>query len=186
MDLFQSKAGTSAGFEPIALQGTYVAIHYFSETLYKQVDFWEPIPPFQCIDLGTVPSVTSLPRTNLTNLEAWDDEFCQYRIWTLDNVQLRIFEPGAVGRAFLRNIQSQPSSKMAFRNQGLNLAELCVWEDNRPAVEAVNGTGYTLYAVRILAMGFRYHVLPVSTPLISALSNNSLACTHVWCTAKGT
>ena len=185
MELYQAKAGTD-GLDPIALQGYYVAIHYFSETLYKQVDFWEPIPPFQCLSLGPIAAGASSPRTNIVNLEAWDDEFCQYRIWTLDNVQLRLFEPAAVGKAFLRNIQSQPYVTSAYTNKSLNLTEMCVWEDNRPAVECVNGSGYAVPIVRLKAEGFRYHVLPISTPIISAITQGQISCTHAWCTAKGT
>ena len=196
--LYQSKQGDGAplGFDPIALQGHYVAIHYTTELLFRQVMFWEPIPRFQAIDivaaltLGTLGVGATAPKTNLTNLDMFDDEFGQFRMWTLDNVQIRVFLPAGTLLHQLKNIQIPIGAANPLSNPSLNFTEMCVWEDNRPAVECVNGSAVALNAVRIMVEGYRYYTKPVEGDIAAKIKASiegtgpSFPVTHVWCSGR--
>jgi hypothetical protein len=184
MEHFQSKANALA-FDPIALQDHFVCIRYYQETHYRQVDFTETIFPFQCIDVGALGAGITSAKTNITNLDMFDDEFGQFRIYPLDNVQVRLFEPAGVVRGQLKNIQVQFSPMSAARNPGLNLFEIFVWKDSRPAVEVINGSAYALNATRFIAQGYRFHTIPVTPSTVARIKENALPCTTVWCSGKG-
>jgi len=182
MDLFQSKA-EEGGINPVALIDHYVWIHYNQNKILRQVDFLEPLPAFQAIDLGALAAGALTAKTNITNFDMYADEFAQFRIWTLDNVQLILYLPAGVPAGQLKTFQVPLSKFNALRNPSLNLTEICVWEDNRPAVIAINGSGIALSAVRIMAMGHHYHTVPVSAtdPVNAKIKAGIQPVTHVWC-----
>jgi hypothetical protein len=183
-DLYAFKAQVGM-FEPSVLQDQNVCIHYLQERHYRQVAFLESIPPFQCIDLGALAAGTRSPKTNIVNLEMATNEFALFRWYCLDNVQIYLFLPSGVAKFELRNIQVPYDYKTLQRDPNLVSTELCVWENNRPAIEAVNGMDYALHAVRIIAMGYRFYTVALKKEVIDAIQGGREPCTHVWCSGRG-
>ena len=171
LHMFRSQIGM---FDPVALQDQNVCIRFQQQKFYRRVDFLEGLPPFQCIDLGALAAATVGARTNLVNLEMYDDEFGLFRWYPIDNAQIRLFIPRGVAKWELRNMQDMVDKNILTRDSNLVSTEIAVWEDNRPAVEAINGMDYALAAVRIIAMGYRFHTeecLPVKTDEFRVVSS---------------
>lgn len=186
-DLYIFKAQVGM-FNPVALQDQNVCIHYQQSRYYRQVDFLESIPPFQAIDLGALAAQTVSGRTNLTNLDMPDEEFGLFRWYPLDNAQIRLFLPAGIAKFELKNIQVPVDYKTLQRDPNLVSTEFCVWEDNRPAIEAINGMDYALSAVRIVAMGYRFHTIDLEKAepaLVERIKAGTEPCTHVWCSGRG-
>ena len=210
MELYPHKS-TNGFMEPIALQNHLVAIHFVKDVIYRRVVFFEAITPTQVIDLGALGAGITSARTNVTNLDCYDNEFGQFRWYCLDNAQIRVFTPRGVAKGDLKTLQAVIPPNIGAINPDLSLTELYVWQDNRPAIEAINGGGVALVAVRMVAMGFRYRTDEIGNPvtyeemkLVSQLrqeqnlSNKSpqeliiigiqqsrIACTHVWASGMG-
>ena len=183
-DLYSFKAQVGM-FDPVALQDQNVCVHYLAARFYRMVDFLEGIPPFQCIDLGALAAQTVSPRTAITNLDMPDDEFALFRWYPLDNAQIRLFLPTGVAKFELLNVQVPVDYKTMQRDPNLVSTEIVVWENNRPAIEAINGMDYGLAAVRIIAMGYRFHSIELEKPIIAAIQKGEVPCTHIWATGRG-
>jgi hypothetical protein len=197
--------------EPIALQNHLVAIHFVKDVIYRRVVFFEPITPTQVIDLGALGAGITSARTNVTNLDCYDNEFGQFRWYCLDNAQIRVFTPRGVAKGDLKTLQAVIPPNIGAINPDLSLTELFVWQDNRPAIEAINGGGVALVAVRMVAMGFRYRTDEIGNPvtyeeaklvaqlrqeqnlsgktpqelIIIGIQQSRIACTHVWASGMG-
>lgn len=209
MDLYPFKS-QEADMEPIALQDYLVAIHYVKGIFYRRVSFLEGLPPFQCANLGAIAAAAVSQRTNVTALDLYDLEFGQFRIFPLDNVQLRVFLPRGSARGDLKTTQVPIDPTVVTRNPSLNMTEFCVWEDNRPAIEAVNGQAVAVVNSRVIAMGFRYQTDDPGNPmsykemqaveqikaqgkatgktdadlLIQAIKEKRVDCTHIWASGR--
>lgn len=182
LHIFQAQIGM---FNPVALQDQNVVVHYQQKLYYRKVDFFEAIPPFQCIDLGALAAQTVSARTALPNLDMPDDEFGLFRWYPEDNAQIRFFLPMGIAKFELKNIQIPVDYKTLQRDPNLVSTEFAVWEDNRPAIEAINGMDYALTAVRIVAMGYRFHTLELEKDIVDGIKSGDLKATHVWCSGYG-
>ena len=189
-DLYIFKAQVGM-FDPVALYNQNVAIHYNQNTWYRKVDFVGSIPPFQCIDLGALAAVTPSGRANIVNLEMPDNEFGLWRWYPIDDAQIRLFHPAGVAKYQLKNLQVPVDMNILFRDPNLVSTEIAVWEDNHPAVEAVNGHAFALGAVRLIALGFRFHTINLegtakgaNPSLVQALKEGREPCTHVFCSGR--
>ena len=189
-DLYIFKAQVGM-FDPVALHNQNVAIHYVQNTYYRKVDYLSAIPPFQCLDIGAVATVAVSGRTNVTNLEMPDNEFGLFRWYPIDDAQIRLYHPAGIAKFQLRNIQVPVDMNILFRDPNLVSTEIAVWENNRPALEAVNGHAFGLGAVRIIALGYRFHTVDLesgkgaNTALVAALKEGREPCTHVFCSGRG-
>ena len=179
-DLFPHKSGIGS-IEPVALIGHNVCILYSNTTNYQKVIWFEPIAPFQCLDIGAVAAGTQSARTQATNLQMWNNEFGQFRWYTIDNAQIRLYVPNAAGRGSLKNIQVPYDPTIINRDPDLHLTEMFVWEDRNPAFEAVNYTAQALAHVRIIAMGFRFVCQPLGQTEVKAIQAGSSPVTYVVC-----
>ncbi len=182
LHIFRAQVGM---FDPLALMNQYVCIYYLQELHFRKVDFLESIPPFQCIDLGALAAATISARTAIPNLELEDDEFGLFRWYCIDNAQIRFFHPRGVAKFELRNIQIPVDYKTQERDPNLVSTEFAVWEDRRPAIEAINGMDYALAAVRMIAMGYRFHTVQASNEIIAKIKDGSQPCTAVWASGRG-
>jgi len=187
--IFKTQVGM---FDPIALYNQNVAIHYVQNTYYRKVDFLEGIPPFQCIDLGALAALTPSGRLPIPNLEMPDNEFGLWRWYPIDDAQIRLYHPAGIAKFQLRNLQIPIDMNILFRDANLVSTEIAVWEDNRPAVEAINGHAFGLGGVRLIALGYRFHTINLegagagSDPeLVKALKAGREPCTHVFCSGRG-
>jgi hypothetical protein len=192
-DLYVFKAQVGL-FDPIALQNQNVCLHYVQNAYYRKVDFLESLPPFQCIDITAgagLAAGTVTPRTNIPNLEMPDNEFGLFRWWPIDDAQIRLYHPAGSAKWQLRNLQVPLDMNILARDPNLVSTEIAVWENNRPAVEAINGHAFALGAVRLIAIGYRFHTIdlergPFKDPsLVEALKSGAQPCTHIWCSGRG-
>jgi len=177
-DLYPHKSGWGM-MEPIALINHNVCVLYGSSRHYRKVQYFEPIPPFQCLDIGGIAAATTAVRTAAPNLEMFDNEFGQYRWYPIDNVQVRLWLPQVDGRYSLRNIQVPVGMEIQDRDPDLHFTEFFVWEDRHPFFEAMNIMDYALTTCRIIAQGFRYVTEPLAKPLITRIEHGEVACTYV-------
>ncbi len=188
LHIFKAQVGM---FDPIALQGQNVSIHYVQNTYYRKVDFLEAIPPFQCIDLGGLAAVTAGGRTAVPNLEMPDEEFGLFRWYPIDDAQIRLYHPAGIAKWQLRNIQVPVDMNILFRDPNLVSTEIAIWEDNRPAVEAVNGHAFALGAVRLIALGYRFHSVNLAEgehkdpELVKAIKAGTVPSTDIFCSGRG-
>jgi hypothetical protein len=210
MELYPYKS-TNGFMEPVALQNHLVAIHFVKDVVYRRVAFYEAITPTQVINLGALGAGLTSARTNVTNMDMYDNEFGQFRWYCLDNAQVRVFTPRGVAKGDLKTLQAIIPPNIAAINPDLSLTELFVWQDNRPSIEAINGGGVALTAVRMVAMGFRYRVDEISNPvtyeemklvaqmkqeqayaskqpgelIVIGIQQSRIACTHIWASGMG-
>ena len=181
-------------FDPVALQHHNVCIHYVQKKHYRKVDFLEAIPPFQCIDITAgagLAAVAVTGRVNIVNLEMADEEFGLFRWYPIDDAQVRLYHPAGISRYQLRNLQIPVDMNILTRDPNLVSTELAIWEDNRPAVEAVNGHAVALGAVRLIAIGYRFHTVNLESGpdadkgLVEKIKARTAPCTDVWCSGRG-
>jgi hypothetical protein len=122
-----------------------------------------------------------------------DNEFGLFRWYPIDDAQIRLFHPAGSAKWQLRNLQAVIDMQILIRDPNLVSTEIAVWEDNRPAMEAINGNAFALGAVRIIAIGYRFHTIdleesvsPTDKELVKALKAGTQPCTHVWCSGRAT
>jgi len=190
-DLYIFKAQVGM-FDPVALQGHNIAIHYQQSTHYRKVAFLEGIPPFQCVNLGALAALTPSGRINIVNLEMADNEFGLWRWYPIDDAQIRLYHPAGIAKYQLRNLQVPVDMNILFRDPNLVSTEIAIWEDNRPAAEAINGHAFALGAVRLIAIGYRFHTVNLEgngkgadPELVNAIKMGKTPCTDVWCSGRG-
>ena len=189
-DLYVFKAQVGM-FDPIALQNQNVCIHYVHNEFYRRVDFLEGLPPFQVLNIGALAATSVSARTVVTNLEMPDNEFGLFRWWPIDDAQIRLHHPAGLAKWQLRNLQVAIDMQILMRDPNLVSTEIAVWENNRPSMEAINGHAVALGAVRIIAIGYRFHTINLegngagaAPELVKALKAGTQPCTHVWCSGR--
>ena len=186
--VFKAQVGM---FDPIALQNQNVCIHYVQNEYYRKVDFLEGLPPVQVLDFGALAATSVSPRTQVANLEMPANECGLFRWWPIDDAQIRLFHPAGMAKWQLRNLQVAIDMQILVRDPNLVSTEIAVWQNNRPAMEAINGHAFQLNAVRIIAIGYRFHTVDLeqgpsaNSTLVNALKAGTQPCTHVWCSGRG-
>jgi len=165
--------------EPVALINHNVCILYGNVKHYRKVQYFEPIPPFQCLDIWAIALQTTTPRTAAPNLDLFDNEFGQYRWYPIDNVQVRLWLPQVDGRYSLSNIQVPVGKAIHNQDPCLHLTEFFVWEDRHPFFEATNFMDYALTVCRIIAQGFRFVTEPLPSATVTRIESGDLACTYL-------
>ncbi len=189
-DLYIFKAQIGM-FDPVALWNQNVAIHYIQSVYYRKVDFLEAIPPFQCIALGGLAASSPSALAQITNLDMPDEEFGLFRWYPIDDAQIRMFLPQGIAKFQLKTIQVPVDMNILVRDPNLVSTEIAVWQDNRPAVQAVNGNAVALGDVRLIAMGYRFHTYSLDSgdrknpELVAKIKSGEQPCTHVWCSGRG-
>jgi len=165
--------------EPVALINQNICLLYQGTKKYRRVTYLEPIPPFQCLDLGAIAAQTVTARTRAPNLDLWDGEIGQYRWFPLDNAQVRLFLPQADGRYLLRQMQVPVDAMITQFDPCLHLTEFFVWEDKSPWFEAINFQDYALAACRIIAMGFRFVTTELGRDVINKIETRQEGCVYI-------
>jgi hypothetical protein len=177
-ELYPHKSGLGL-MEPVALVNHNVCVIYSTVRNWRRVIYLEPIPPFQCLDLGAIAPGVTTGRTAALNLQLWDNEFGQFRWFPIDNAQVRFWLPNTDGRYNLQNIQVPVGPEIVTRDPCLHLTEFFVWEDKNPSFEAINPMDYALTQCRIIAMGYRYVTTDLSKETIAKIEAGQEACTYV-------
>ena len=177
-DLFPHKSGLGL-IEPVALIGHNVCVKYANDNHYRKVIWFEPIPPFQLVNIGAILAGAVSARIQATNIQLWRNEFAQFRWYPLDEAQIRLFIPNADGRYNLRNLQIPVDPTIVTRDPCLHLTESYVWEDRNPAFEAVNYGGVALAQCRIEAFGFRFVTEELPREKIDQVKTGQLQCTYI-------
>lgn len=193
-DLYIFKAQIGM-FDPVALHDQNVRIIYGESRYIRRVDYIEAIPPFQCIDLvvasgAVIPATAPTAKFNATNLEAADHEFALFRWYPIDDAQILLFHPSGVSKAQLRNLQVPYDMNIIFRDPNLVSTEIAVWQNNRPAFSAINGHAFALNALRIIALGYRFHTVDLesgkcaNSALVNAINKGESPVTNVYCSGR--
>ncbi|MFA5154609.1 MAG: hypothetical protein WC554_18840 [Clostridia bacterium] len=177
-DLFPHKSGIGL-IEPVALIGHNVCVKYANDNHYRRVIWFEPIAPFQFLDIGAIAAATTSARTQANNLQFWRNEFGQIRWYPIDTAQVRLYVPNADGRMNLRNLQVPVDPTIVTRDPCGHLTEFFVWEDRNPAFEAINYTAVALPQCRLIGQGFRFVTEELPTADISRIRSGALQCTYV-------
>lgn len=207
LHIFKAAIGMA---DPVALQDQLVAIHFIESVWYKRVNFLEGIPEFQCVNMGAVLANNQSARTNIVNLEMADNEFGIFRWYPIDDFQCLLFHPSGIAKGQLRNVQVPFDMNILANDPNLVSTEIAVWENNRPAMIAINANAVALPMTRVRAIGYRFHVInpaPInerekalvtqiknevqnqrwtdSDYLIAALKDGRIPVTHIWCSGRG-
>jgi len=177
-DLFPHKSGLGL-MEPVALINHNVCVLYGSVKNWRKVIYFEPIPFFQCLDIGAIAAQTTSVRVQAVNLQLQDNEFGQFRWFPIDNCQIRFWLPQVDGRYVLRNTQGVLEPTITSRDPCLHMTEFFVWEDYSPWFEAMNVMDYALAQCRIIAGGYRYVTSELSQATVTKIQNGQEACTYV-------
>jgi hypothetical protein len=177
-DLFPNKSGLGY-MEPVALIGHNVCVKYANDSHYRKVIWFEPIAPFEALDIGVIAAATTSPRTQAVNLQLWRNEFGQFRWFPLDTCQVRIYVPNADGRMQLRNIQVAVDPTIITKDPDLHLTEFYEWEDRNPAFEGTNYTALPIVHCRIQVMGYRFVTEALPSDKITKIQNGDLQCTYI-------
>lgn len=186
MDLYPCKSGLGL-MEPVALINHNVHIMYGSkEEHYRKVVYFEPIPPFQFLDIGALAAQATSVAIRGQNLDVFDNEFAQYRWYTIDHVQVLQWVPQADGKARLRGLMVPFDMAVVDRDPCLHLTEFFIWEDNSPFFTATNYTDYPLTATRLVAMGYRFKLdkKELSPDVVDAIRNWKLPCVDIPCSGQ--
>lgn len=163
----------SLGMEPIARYGYFVHIIANTGDYYRKVSYSEAIPPFQIVDLcqstprGPLQAATPLAasaisnKLTITQFGLWAGEFAQWRWFPLDDAQIQLFVPAGNAKWSLKNLQVGLAKDIVLRDPLLVSTEFCTWQEEWPAFQALNFTGYALPAIRIVTWGYRFHTEPI-------------------------
>lgn len=176
-DLMLRAYKAAEAMEPIVMLDYYVKIITYAETkgFFRKVTFYEPIPPWQPIDLGAIAAQTAGPKTNVVNLDLWDEEFGQWRWFPLQGrVQIALFLPAGVSKWQLKNLTVALDKSIIYRDPLLVSTEFCTWEDQHAAMQATNFSDYALLACPIIVMGYRFHTQPVDQATLDKLQGVTL------------
>ena len=181
MELFPNKSGLGI-MDPIALVNYNVCLITGRTSIYRKVIWYEPLVPFQFLNIGAVAAGSVSARTAGTNLAVHDGEFAQYRWYPEDNVQVNMFLPQTNGRSVLRNLQVPVDMQIRQRDVNLHFTEIFVWEDKVPWFEAINGMDYATLACRLVAQGFRFITEPITdTVLLNNIKAGRADCVQIPC-----
>jgi hypothetical protein len=177
-DLFPHKSGLGY-VEPVALIGHNVCVKYGNDNHFRKVIWFEPISPFQFLNIGAVAANTTSAKVQAVNLQFWRNEFGQIRWYPLDTAQIRLYLPSADGRANLRNLQVPVDPTIVNRDPCLHLTEMFCWEDRNPAFEAINYTAVALAQCRLIGMGYRFVTAELDATEITRIKQGTLQCTYI-------
>jgi len=205
-DLMLRAYKAALGMEPIALRNYYVEIIANTGTYYQKVAFYEAIPPFQVIDMcqsaprGPLQAATPLTpgalsaKLTVINYGLWIGEFGQWRWFPLDDAQIQLFVPAGNAKWSLKNLQVGLDRAIIYRDPLLVSTEFCTWQEEWPAFQALNFTGYSLPACRIVTWGYRFHTNPIveapaqnsNAPAgtLAGIKAGTIPCTPVFCKAQ--
>ncbi len=180
LELYPNKSGI--GFmEPIALINYNVCLITGNTRQYRKVTWYEPIAPFQFLNIGAVAAGVTSPRTEAVNLEFFDGEFGQLRWYPIDNAQVNLFIPQSNGRGILERGQVPVDMQIIVRDPDLHLTEMYIWEDKTPWFEAINGGDYALSGVRLIGMGYRYVSSKIKDPVVREIEAGRVECVFLPC-----
>ena len=177
-DLFPNKSGQGL-VEPVALIGHNVCVKYATDNHFRRVIWFEPIAPFQFLDIGAIAANTVSARTQANNLQVWRNEFLQIRWYPIDTIQVRLFLPNADGRQNMKNIQVPVDPTIVTRDPCGHLTEHFIWEDRNSAFEAINYTSIALTQARLIGYGFRFVTEELPRDKVTAIQNGQLQCTYI-------
>ena len=203
----------SLGMEPIARYNYFVHIVANTGDYYRKVSFFEAIPPFQITDLcqssprGPLNVATPLGagamggKYTITQFGLWKGEFAQWRWFPLDDAQIQLFVPAGNAKWSLKNLQVGLAKDIIYRDPLLVSTEFNSWEEEWPAFQPLNFTGYALSAIRIVTWGYRFHTDPIvegaemgkkmqngtvnaAVGTMNGINAGTVPCTTIFCKAQ--
>lgn len=108
------------------------------------------------IDLGALAAAAQSVMTQVTLLQMPDQEFAQFRMEVLDDVEVSVYQGRADQRHKLFTRAATLTRFQPLFNPCANISEMYEFEDNYIFLQAINQTGYALTQARVVFWGFRY------------------------------
>jgi len=145
-------------FEPIAKVGDNIRLlpDDHPKAGYYRVLFVEPLHEIQ-YDFGALAAGGSAEDKEIEDLYMPDNELAQYRIYCMDDIEVKVKQPMAKTRFPTDKVVTEIT---AFSHQLLqpkmHRNELFVIEDEKVLFTVTNPTKYPSYRNRIKAVGYRY------------------------------
>ena len=140
-------------------------------------------------------------KSTITQFGLWKDEFAQWRWFPLDDAQIQLFVPAGNAKWSLKNLQVGLAKDIIYRDPLLVSTEFNTWQEEWPAMQPLNFTGYALTAIRIVTWGYRFHTDPIIegttigsktiggyvnalTGTLNGIMAGTVPCTTVFCKAQ--
>jgi len=152
--LYIYKAGP---VEPVVLPGETVGLYVNKQWQFAQVEYIEPIPRSDphVVDFGALAAAATSALTQLTLIEMASNEFGQWRMEALDDIEMTLWQGRSDGRLRSKNRMATVSRFTSLRDED-NSVEFFVFEDQHAWGQALNPTGYALTQGRVAFWGYRY------------------------------
>lgn len=108
------------------------------------------------IDIGALAAAAQSAMTQVTLLQMPDQEFAQFRMEVLDDVEVAVYQGSADQRHKLFTRATTLTRFQPLFDPEASVSEMYEFEDNYLFLQATNQTGYALTQARVVFWGFRY------------------------------
>lgn len=164
--LYPYKAGP---IEMVVLAGETVGLYVNNQLHFARVDYVEPIPRSNplVLDFGALGAGASTAKTQLALIEMPTNEFGQFRMAAIDDIEVSLWQGQSDGRLRTKSRMAAISRFTALHGEE-QTTEFYVFENQWAYGVALNPTGYALVQSRLAFWGYRY----VTTKLEQYSSDN--------------
>jgi cysteinyl-tRNA synthetase len=145
--------------EPIALVGENLLVLPERKYGYYKVEWLEEIQDVD-YDFGSIAAESETEETEVSNLYMSDGEIGSWMIKPIDDVEVKVSQPSAIGRYKTKEVKTSIKAATELRKRGI----LFVWEDEKVYFTVKNPTKYPLDRSKVRFKGlYRYQVRKLPT-----------------------
>jgi len=108
------------------------------------------------IDIGALAAAAQSAMTQVTLLQMPDQEFAQFRMEVLDDVEVAVYQGRADQRHKLFTRAATLTRFQPLFDPDANVSEMYEFEDNYIFLQATNLTSYPVTQARVVCWGYRY------------------------------
>jgi len=144
--------------EQVVLPGETVGIWVNKVYEFYKIQYVEGIMRSDpvTIDLGALGALGLSALTQVTLLQMPDKEFAQFRMETLDDVEIGVYQGRADQRHKLFTRAATLNRFLPLFDPDAHITEMYEFEDNFIFLQAINQTAYAQTQARVVFWGFRY------------------------------
>jgi hypothetical protein len=140
--------------EPIALVGENLLVLPKEKYGFYRVDWLEELQDIDK-DFGSTASESEQSEVEASNLYVSDGEIGSYIIKPIDDVEVKVSQPSAMGRWRTKEVKTALKAATELRTRGF----IFIWEDEKAYFTVKNPTKYTLDRTKVRFKGlYRYQV----------------------------
>ena len=150
--------------QPLAKPGENVGVWLAAAWHWYEVIRLEPWQPSNAgiQNFGAIVAGANVNATLATTLEFDTNRVAQLRCMVLDDIRVRVFQPGAAGKFVNVDAHSEIGLLSAQIDPDAALTEFYVFEDKQPLFRIENPTGYNLAQSRVMFWGIQYLLKPLA------------------------